>query len=137
MEGETFHEETLQEEKMNASSEAMLVQKLLESVEAQGEVLEKIISRLSKIEEDELKEGEEWDEEDKDGYERSKLTQEDINRMMIEGKGDVGSWEDHDWPEWTLTIGATQVNPARFILERDMDPSSDDNQYLMLTLDEE
>ena len=38
---------------MNASSEEVLVQKLLESVEAQGEVLEKIISHLSKIEEDE------------------------------------------------------------------------------------
>ena len=53
MEGEAFQEETPQEEKMNASSEEVLVQKLLESVEAQGEVLEKIISHLSKIKEDE------------------------------------------------------------------------------------
>ena len=37
----------------------------------------KIISHLSKIEEGELKEGEEWDEGDKANYERSKLTQED------------------------------------------------------------
>ena len=59
---------------MNASGEEALVQKLLERVEAQDEVLEKIISRLSKIEEDELKEGEEWDKRDKAGYERSKLT---------------------------------------------------------------
>ena len=71
---------------MNASGEEALVQKLLERVEAQDEVLEKIISRLSKIEEDELKEGEEWDKRDKAGYERSKLTQEDIDRMMVEGK---------------------------------------------------
>ena len=59
---------------MNASGEEALVQKLLERVKAQDEVLEKIISRLSKIEEDELKEGEEWDKRDKAGYERSKLT---------------------------------------------------------------
>ena len=71
---------------MNASGEEALVQKLLERVEAQDEVLEKIISRLSKIEEDELKEGEEWDKRDKAGYERSKLTQEDIDRVMVEGK---------------------------------------------------
>ena len=71
---------------MNASGEEALVQKLLERVKAQDEVLEKIISRLSKIEEDELKEGEEWDKRDKAGYERSKLTQEDIDRMMVEGK---------------------------------------------------
>ena len=51
--------------------------------------------------------------------------------------GDAGSWEDHDWPEWTLMVGATQVTPARFILEQDVDPSSNDNQYLVLTLDEE
>ena len=117
---------------MNALSEEVLVQKLLESVEAQGEV-------LKKIEEDELKEGEEWDEEDKDDYERSKLTQEDIDRMMIEAKvclllpkfmpqlrsapgpwtfkrahvndlseaRDAGSWEDHDWLEWTVMVRAT------------------------------
>ena len=36
--------------------------------------LKKIISHLSKIEEGELKEGEEWDEGDKENYERSKLT---------------------------------------------------------------
>ena len=59
---------------MNASGEEALVQKLLERVKAQDEVLKKIISRLSKIEEDELKEGEEWDKRDKAGYERSKLT---------------------------------------------------------------
>ena len=63
IEGETF------QERKNASSEEALVQKLLESVEAQGEVLKKIISRLSKMEEDELKEGETKDEGDKVDYE--------------------------------------------------------------------
>ena len=63
IEGETF------QERKNASSEEALVQKLLESVEAQSEVLKKIISRLSKMEEDELKEGEEKDEGDKVDYE--------------------------------------------------------------------
>ena len=74
MEGETFQEETLQEERTNASSEEALMQKLLKRVVAQIEVLEKVISRLSKIEEDELKEGEEWDEKDKADYVRNKLT---------------------------------------------------------------
>ena len=64
MEGKTFQEETLQEERMNASSEEALMQKLLKRVEAQGEVLENVISHLSKIEEDELKGGEDWDEGD-------------------------------------------------------------------------
>ena len=68
MEGETF------QESMNASSEKPLMQKLLKSVEAQGEVLKKIISRLSKMEEYELMEGEEWDEGDKVDYEQSKWT---------------------------------------------------------------
>ena len=63
IEGETF------QERKNASSEEALVQKLLESVEAQSEVLKKIISRLSKMEEDELKEGEKKDEGDKVDYE--------------------------------------------------------------------
>ena len=74
MEGKTFQEETFQEERMNTSSEEALMQKLLKHVVAQIEVLEKVISHLSKIEEDELKEGEEWDEKDKADYERNKLT---------------------------------------------------------------
>ena len=97
------------------------MQKMLESVEVQVEVLKKIISHLSKIEEEEAK-------ENKANYGQSELTQEDINRMMTEGKvrlllpnfmpqlkstpgpwifkrahvndfsksEDVGSWEDHD-----------------------------------------
>ena len=50
---------------------------------------------------------------------------------------DVGSWEDYDWPEWTSKVGTTQVTPARFMLERNMDPSSDDDQYLMTNKEEE
>ena len=65
MEGETFQEETPQEERMDALSEKALMQKLLECVETQGKVLKKIISHLSKIEEDDLKEGEGWDGGDK------------------------------------------------------------------------
>jgi len=51
--------------------------------------------------------------------------------------GDARSWEDHDWPEWTSKVGTTQVTLARFMLEHNMDPSSDDDQYLVLTQDEE
>ena len=121
VEGETFKEETPQEEGMDASSEKVLMQKILECVEVQVEVLKKIISHLSKIEEEE-------DEEDKASYGQSELTQEDINCMMTEGKvrlllpnfmpqskrtpgpwtfkrahvndfsesGDARLWEDHD-----------------------------------------
>ena len=79
VEGETFKEETPQEEGMDASSEKVLMQKILECVEVQVEVLKKIISHLSKIEEEE-------DDEDKASYGQSELTQEDINCMMTEGK---------------------------------------------------
>ena len=78
MEGKIF------KEGMNASSEETFMQELLEQVEARGEVLEKIITRFSKIEE--LKEGEERDEGDKADYEENELTQGDIDRMMTEGK---------------------------------------------------
>ena len=98
-----------------------------------------------------------------------KEVQEDIDRMMTEGKvhlllpkfmpqlrnapgpctfktthvndffesRNAGLWKDHDWPEWTLTAGATQVTLACFMLERDMNPSFDDDQYLVLTQDGE
>ena len=45
--------------------------------------------------------------------------------------------EDHDWPEWTLKVGVTQVTLARFMLERNMDPFSNDDQYLMMNEEEE
>nr|POE49736.1 hypothetical protein CFP56_76672 [Quercus suber] len=51
--------------------------------------------------------------------------------------GDMRSWKDHDWPEWTLLVRETQVTPAHFMLECDMDPSSDDDEHLVLTQDEE
>ena len=50
---------------------------------------------------------------------------------------DVGSWEDYDWPEWTSKVGTTQVTPARFMLERNMDPSSNNGQYLMMNKEDE
>ena len=50
---------------------------------------------------------------------------------------DAGSWEDHDWLEWTSTVWVTQVTPARFMLERKMDPSSDNDQHLVLTQKEQ
>ena len=132
MEGKTFKEETPQEERMDTSSEKVLMQKILECMEAQVEVLKKIISHFSKIEEEE-------DEEDNANYGQSELTQEDNDHMMTKGKvrlllpnfkpqlkstpgpwtfkrahindfsesGDAGSWEDHDWPEWSSKVGRT------------------------------
>ena len=61
---------------MDASSEKALMQKILKCVEAQAEVLKMIISHLSEIEE----------EEGRANYGQSKLTQENIDRIMIEGK---------------------------------------------------
>ena len=49
----------------------------------------------------------------------------------------MGSWEDHDWPKWTSKVGTTQVAPTRFMLECNMDPSSDDNQHLVVSKEEE
>ena len=78
MEGKTF------QEGMSPSSEESSLQEILQ-VEAWGKALKMILSHFSKIEEV-FKEGEEEDEEDKANYGQSELTQEDINRMMIEGK---------------------------------------------------
>ena len=79
MVGETFKGKTPQEGKMDTSSEKVLMQKMLECVESQVEVLKKIISHLSEIEKEQAK-------EDKAIDGQSELTQEDINRMMAEGK---------------------------------------------------
>lgn len=113
------------------------MQKMVECVEAQFELIKKIISHLSEIEKEEA-------EKDKANHGQRELTQEDINSMMTEGKvhlllpnfipqfkstprpwifkrahvndfselGDAGLWEDHDWLEWTLKVGTTQVTPA-------------------------
>ena len=51
--------------------------------------------------------------------------------------GDTRSWEDHDWPEWTLKVGTTQVAPTHFMLERNMDPSFDDDQHLVVNKEKE
>ena len=61
---------------MDASSEKALMQKILKCVEAQAEVLKMIISHLFEIEE----------EKGRANYGQSELTQEDIDRIMIEGK---------------------------------------------------
>jgi len=39
--------------------------------------------------------------------------------------GNVGSWEVHDWPKWTSTIGTMQVTPACILIKHDMTPSLD------------
>ena len=31
--------------------------------------------------------------------------------------GSVGSWEDHDWPDWTSMVGITQIVPAHILIE--------------------
>ena len=51
--------------------------------------------------------------------------------------GDTRSWEDHDWLEWILKVGTTHVTSACFMLECDMDPSFDNNQYLVMNKEEE
>ena len=117
---------------MDAVSEKVFKQKMLKCVEAQVEVLKKIIGHISEIEKEEV-------EERKTEHEPNELTQEGIDHMMAEGKvrlllpnfkpqlkdaprpwifkrshvndfsksGDAGSWEDHDWPKWTSKVGTT------------------------------
>ena len=52
---------------MDASSEKVLMEKMLECVEAQVELLKKIVSHLSEIAKEEV-------DKDKANYEQSKLT---------------------------------------------------------------
>ena len=117
---------------MDAVSEKVFKQKMLKCVEAQVEVLKKIIGHISKIEKEEV-------EERKTEHEPNELTQEGIYHMMAEGKvrlplpnfkpqlkdaprpwifkrshvndfsksGDARSWEDHDCPKWTSKVGIT------------------------------
>ena len=92
------------------------------------------------------------------------LTQEDINRMMAEGKvrlllpefllqlrNALGPWTfkrahvnnffkikcrivgGSRLAKLTSTVGTTQVTLTCFMLERDTDSPSDDDQYLVLT----
>ena len=79
MEGKTF------QEGMNVSNEEASLPEIFEQVKARDKALEKILSCLSKPEEV-LKEGEEEYEGDKADYGQSKLTQEDIDRMMTVGR---------------------------------------------------
>ena len=62
--------------------------------------------------------------------------QEGLSQRLFQ-IGRCGSWEDQDQPEWTLKVGVTQVTLARFMLECNMDPFSNDNQYLMMNDEEE
>ena len=78
MEDKISKRKTYQEGKMDATSEKVLMQKMLECVEVQAVVLKKIIGHLSEIAKEEI-------EKDKANHEQSKLTQEDINHMMVEG----------------------------------------------------
>ena len=57
MEGKTFKGKAPQEGKMDAASEKVLMQKMLECVEVQVEVLKKIISHLSEIANEEAEKG--------------------------------------------------------------------------------
>ena len=57
MEDKTFKRKTYQEGKMDATSEKVLMQNMLECVEAQANVLKKIIGYLSKIAKEEVEKG--------------------------------------------------------------------------------
>ena len=160
MEGKTF------QEGMNASSEEASLQEIFKLMEARGKTLKKILSHLSKIEEvfkEGEKEDEEdkvnceqneLTQEDIDRMMTKKVRLLLPNFMPqlnitprpwtfkrahvndFSESGDSGSWEDHDWPEWTLKVGTTQVTPTCFMLKCNMDPSSNDDQYLVLSQDE-
>ena len=45
--------------------------------------------------------------------------------------GNAGSQEDHDQPEWTSTVGTTQVAFARILIERDPAPPLDAARYFL------
>ena len=63
---------------MDTLSEKVLMQKMFECVEAQVEVLKKIISHP-------FGKGRRGSKKDKANHGQSELTQEDLNRMMTEG----------------------------------------------------
>lgn len=93
------------------------------------------------------------------------VTQEDIDRMMIEGTvcfllpvlehvsrpwtlirahvneffeiGSARSWEDHDQPKWTSIVWTTQVTPACNLIERDTAPPPYAKWYVVLAQDED
>nr|POF25013.1 hypothetical protein CFP56_37974 [Quercus suber] len=79
MEGETSQLKTYREGKMDAANEKVFMQKMLECVKAQAEVLKKIIGHLSEIDKEEA---EKW----KAKHESNELTQEGIYHVMAEGK---------------------------------------------------
>ena len=79
MEGETSKLKAYQEGRMDAPSEKVFMQKMLECVETQADVLKKILGHLSEIEKKEPK-------KHKTKHESSGLTQEGIDLIMAEGK---------------------------------------------------
>ena len=79
MEGETSKLKAYRGGWIDAASEKLFMQKMLIYVEAQAEVLKKIIDHLSKIEKEEA-------EKCKVEHEPSGLTQKGINCVMAEGK---------------------------------------------------
>ena len=79
IEGQTSKLKAYREGRMDATSEKVFMQKMLECVEAQAEFLKKIIGYLSKIEKEEA-------EKRKAEHELSGPTQEGIDRTMVEGK---------------------------------------------------
>ena len=58
------------------------------------------------------------------------FTRAHVNDFTI--MGNVGSWEGHDWLDWTPTIKMTQIAPASFVIECDIDLPSDDDQYFVI-----
>nr|POE89245.1 hypothetical protein CFP56_69699 [Quercus suber] len=116
MDNRTSKRKTYQEGKKDATSEKVLMQKMLESVDAPAKVLKKIIGHLSKIAKEEAKK-----------FKATREQRADLKGHRPHDDRREGSWEDHDWLEWTSKMGTTQVTQARFMLECNIGPSSDDD----------
>nr|POF02707.1 hypothetical protein CFP56_04941 [Quercus suber] len=82
MESKTFKGKALQEGKMDTANEKILMQKMLECVEVQAEVLKKIIGHLSDIAKEEA---------EKDKANRG-LEEEVDDEMVSCWSGDNGNW---------------------------------------------
>nr|POE86334.1 hypothetical protein CFP56_41217 [Quercus suber] len=147
---------------MDAPSEKVFMQKMLKCVEPQVEVLRKILGHLSKIEKEKAKKHKTEHKSSgltQEGIDRV-MAKGKVHLPLPNFKpqlrgasgpwtfkrayvndfsklGDTRSWEDHYWPKWTSKVGITQVIPTRFMLERNVDPSSDNEQYLMMNKKEE
>lgn len=51
--------------------------------------------------------------------------------------GSVRSWEDHDWSDWTLMVGTTQVIGTRILIEQDTTRPPEAEWYFVLAQDED